>query len=104
MKRYSLDLDTVKIIFKCRDVVAVQWRVSSSGLGWHFAWTCHKVRCRQCTRTRTKLDDKTRFKLDQVRLRRGIRTEQASQVLFDRKRSGGPVAGPWHLVLRTDLE
>lgn len=90
MKEYSIDLDIIKQIFTCSGVDRVEWRLSGSGRGFHFIWSCHKRSCKACTEMERLLDDKKRYAHD---LRR---PKHHRRILWGNK--GGRKAGPWKSV------
>lgn len=85
---YTVDLDAFKPI--ARHVLFVEWRVSSSGLGFHFRWACPRRVCRRCKALEKNLNDSRRQEIDAKRPKRN------RGVLFDRK--GSKFAGQWHSV------
>lgn len=92
MKEFSIDLDILKLIFYCPTVIDLQWRISASGKGFHFRWTCTKARCKHCSRIEKEFDDPNRFRRDKKR------KSYRARVLWDSK--GGRLAGPWRKVKR----
>lgn len=88
MKIYTVDLDVFKPIV--RHVSEIQWRVSSSGLGYHFWWICPRNQCKVCRTLQAKLNDPKRQAID------AVRPPRMRGVLFDTK--GLLNAGAWNSV------
>lgn len=92
MTDYSIDLDIIKQIFECKGVTRVDYRLSSSGKGFHFLWSCGKRTCKKCGAIERLLDDKARYRHDTRR------PNPHRRILWDRK--GGRKAGPWKFVTK----
>lgn len=92
---YEIDLDIIKQIFYCHSVTSIQWRISSSGHGFHFRWTCNKTRCQHCSLIEKKLDDPKRYQHDLKR------AKHQRRILWDRK--GGRKAKQWHTISKTSV-
>ena len=92
---YTIDFDLGKQIKRCpyAPLGWIRWRVSSSGLGFHFTWICAKARCKHCSAIEKQYDDAKRYAHDTLRPRAHRR------ILWDSK--GGAKAGPWHKFTRT---
>src|SRR5882757_4539950 len=89
----SVDFDIGKNIFRCKEVKVIWWRISSSGIGFHFSWTCWKRSCKHCSEIEKRYDDTKRYAHDTLRPRAHRR------ILWDSK--GGTKAGPWQKFTRT---
>src|SRR6266404_5852636 len=89
---YSIDLDLVKRILRCHKVEDVQWRISSSGKGFHFWWRCKKRTCKACESVEKQYDDQKRFRHDKRR------PKAHRRILWDIK--AGRKASPWKKIGR----
>lgn len=90
MRLYTIDADIMKIILRCKTAVNIQWRLSSSGKGFHISWFCSKRSCVKCRAARKLFDDPRRHAHDQRR-----KTFEGD-ILWDKK--GTKEAGRWHKV------
>lgn len=88
MRHYTVDLDCFKPI--ARHVRIILWRVSSSGLGFHYWWTCPRKSCKACKEVQRALDDRGRQRMEKKR------APQRQGVLYSTK--GIKRAGPWFAV------
>lgn len=84
---YSIDLDLGKMILACPGVKEVLYRLSASGRGFHFRWTCSKRWCKHCSRIEKEYDDVHRYRHDQQRPKANRR------ILWDKK--GNRRAAEW---------
>lgn len=92
MRKYSIDLDLIKTILFCKGVNRVDYRLSSSGRGFHFIWTCSKRSCQHCAKIEKDFDDPKRYAHDLQR------PKPHRRILWGFK--GNRKAGTWKTVLK----
>ena len=92
MKYYSIDFDILKMILACEGVEYVDYRLSASKKGFHYAWNCSKRTCRRCSKIEQRFDDEKRYSHDKRR------PYGHRRILWGIK--GGHKAGSWKRVYK----